>query len=44
MPRVKGLKDRPLKGPLGLYRGFMRLYLRGYIRVLGLGVPSPIAP
>ena len=39
---VKGLKERPSKGPLGLYRGFMRLY-KGYIwlyRVLGLGVPS----
>ena len=24
-PRVKGLKEGPLKAPLGLYRGFMRL-------------------
>ena len=30
---VKGLKERPLKGPLGLYRGFMRLY-KGYIRAI----------
>ena len=29
----KGLKERPLKRPLGLYRGFMRLY-KGYIRVI----------
>ena len=37
---MKDLKERPLRGPLGLYRGFMRLY-KGYIRVvLGLGVPS----
>ena len=30
---LKGLKERPLKGPLGLYRGFMTLYKR-YIRVI----------
>ena len=30
---IKGLKERPLKGPLGLYRDFMRLY-KGYIRVI----------
>ena len=30
---VKRLKERPLKGPLGLYRGFMGLY-KGYIRVI----------
>ena len=30
---IKGLKERPLKGPLKLYRGFMRLY-KGYIRVV----------
>ena len=42
----KGLKERPLKGPLGLYRGDMRLYkvyIKGYIdvyRVLGLRVRS----
>ena len=29
----KGLKERPLKGPLGLYRDFMRIYM-GYIRVI----------
>ena len=43
MPRVfKGLKERPLKGPLRLYRGFMRPY-KAYIMVilvLELGVPS----
>ena len=40
-PVLKGLKESPLKGPLGLYiyiyiyiyRGFMRLY-KGYIRVI----------
>ena len=26
-PRIKGLKERPSKGPLGFYRGFMRLYM-----------------
>ena len=31
-PTIKGLKERPLKGPLGLYRGFMRRY-KGNIRV-----------
>ena len=30
---IKGLKERPLKGPLGLHRGFMRLY-KGCIRVI----------
>ena len=44
MSSFKGLKERPLKGPFGLYRGFMRLY-KGYIRVregiwIKLGVPS----
>ena len=29
-----GLKERPLKGPLGLYRGFMRLY-KGYKSYIG---------
>ena len=29
----KGLKERPLKGPLGLYGGFMRLY-KGYRKVI----------
>ena len=41
--KLKGLKARPLKGPLGLYRGFLRLYIRGILRLyreLGLGVPS----
>ena len=31
-PIIQGLKERPLKGPLGLDRGCMRLYKR-YIRV-----------
>ena len=31
--KLKGLKERPLKGPLGLCRGLMRLY-KGYIRVI----------
>ena len=30
---LKGLKERPLKGLLGFYRGFMRLY-NGYIRLI----------
>ena len=29
----KGLKERPSKGPLGFYRGFMRLE-KGSIRVI----------
>ena len=29
----KGLKEAPVKGPLELYRGFMRLY-KGYKRVI----------
>ena len=32
-PKLKGLKERPLKGPLGLYRDFMIPY-KGYIRVI----------
>ena len=32
-PGLKGLKERPLKGPCRVYRGFMRLY-KGHIRVL----------
>ena len=38
---IKGLKERPLKGPLGLHRGFMRLYT-GYIRVMqGIRIKGP---
>ena len=39
---VQGTKGETLKGALGLYRGFMRLYKghMAYIKVLGLGVPS----
>ena len=29
--KFKGLTERPLKGPSGLYRGFMRLYKGGYL-------------
>ena len=32
-PSIKGLKERPLKGPLGLYGGFVRPY-KGYTRVI----------
>ena len=30
---IKGLKERPSEGPLGLKRGFMRLY-KGYTMVI----------
>ena len=41
---LKGLEERPLKGPLRLYRGFMRQKKarKGLYRVLGLGVPSRV--
>ena len=43
----KGLKGRPLKGPLGLYRGFMGLYKgcdKGYIGViLGIRIRGPFS-
>ena len=43
MGLCNGLKERPLKGPLGFYRGFLRLHKvhKGYVRVLGLGLRSP---
>ena len=37
----RDIKERPLKGPLGFYRGFMRLY-KGYIRVVqGIRIRRP---
>ena len=32
MNTIKGPKERHSKGPLGIFRGFMKLYT-GYIRV-----------
>ena len=37
--KFEGLKERPSKGPLGLCRGLMRVYM-GYIRVILTSVHS----